>query len=148
SDSDVSPPRPTTGGLWHPSREEIDLGQVLCALADPNRLRVVAALLREEPGAARPYPWFGLPVGKAGRTHHFRVLREVGLIEVENHGNRATVRLRRADIDARFPGLFQAILAGTAPTADQRDGKIGEREEAAAEAAARDRRTTTEATAR
>jgi len=124
-----SPNASSPKSLWHPSREEIDLGEVFCALADPNRLRVVAALLREEPGARRPYPWFGLPVGKAGRTHHFRVLREVGLIEVEQHGNGATVRLRRDDIEARFPGLLQAILAGTAPPGPRGDADRAEEAE-------------------
>lgn len=30
---------------------------------------------------------FDLPVGKATRTHHFRVLREAGLIDQRFHGN-------------------------------------------------------------
>ncbi|XVQ07368.1 ArsR/SmtB family transcription factor [Spirillospora sp. CA-255316] len=101
--------------LRHPRREELDLSEILCALADPNRLRVVAALVEQPPGSVRPYSWFGLPIGKAGRTHHFRVLREAGLITVEQYGNRTAVSLRRDDIESRFPGLLSAIRAGTAP---------------------------------
>lgn len=101
--------------LLHPAREELDLTEVLCALAEPNRLRVVALLLSLPPGAAQPFPWFDLPVRKAGRTHHFRVLREAGLIAVEHHGNRATARLRAEDIESRFPGLLSAVGAGSPP---------------------------------
>ncbi|WP_017615103.1 ArsR/SmtB family transcription factor [Nocardiopsis salina] len=101
--------------LLHPARADLDLTEVLCAIAEPNRLRVVALLLALPPGSGRPYPWFDLPVRKAGRTHHFRVLREAGLIAVEQHGNRATARLRSEDIEERFPGLLSAVQAGAQP---------------------------------
>ena len=52
---------------------------------------------------------------RLGGTHHFRALREAGLIAVEQHGNRATARLRSDDIEERFPGLLTAVRAGAAP---------------------------------
>jgi DNA-binding transcriptional ArsR family regulator len=54
---------------------------------------------------------FGLDVSKSTLTHHFRVLREAGLIEQRVEGTARLNSLRRADIEARFPGLLDAVLA-------------------------------------
>jgi DNA-binding transcriptional ArsR family regulator len=62
---------------------------------------------------------FDLPIAKQTQTHHFRVLREAGLIDEIDYGNRKGIRLRRADIEKRFPGLLTLLGAespgGTAP---------------------------------
>lgn len=108
-------PTATPPEIHHPDRAELDLREVLCAIAEPNRLRVVAMLVHEPRDSAFPYPWFGLPVGKAGRTHHFRVLREAGVIFVGQRPNGTEVRLRWDDLEARFPGLLTAVKAGARP---------------------------------
>ncbi|MET8540610.1 helix-turn-helix domain-containing protein [Kitasatospora sp. NPDC004799] len=97
----------------HPSIEEMDLRAVLGALADPLRYGVVAALLREAEGAARTCASFELPVSKSTLTHHFRVLREAGLIRQVDRGNSRAATLRRADLDARFPGLLDLVRANS-----------------------------------
>lgn len=94
----------------HPATAEIDLGQVLTALGDPLRRQVVHDLLHDEPGIERTCTSFGLPVSKSTRTHHFRVLRESGLVRQVDRGNMRGVTLRREDIEERFPGLL-AIIA-------------------------------------
>jgi hypothetical protein len=43
------------------------------------------------------------------------VLREAGLLRLDNRGNRVLVSLRRDDVEARFPGLLNALLAGSTP---------------------------------
>jgi DNA-binding transcriptional ArsR family regulator len=95
--------------LVHPEADEIELTAVLHALSDPQRLTIVREL------AASPEPLscgsFALEVGKSTRTHHFRVLREAGLIEQRREGTRKLSVLRRADLDARFPGLLDSVLA-------------------------------------
>lgn len=98
--------------------EELDLGAVLGALADPLRRRVVTVLALDPADGDRSCSSFDLPVTKATRTHHFRVLREAGLVRQINYGNRSTVALRRADLDARFPGLL-ALLVEEAGRATQ-----------------------------
>jgi DNA-binding transcriptional ArsR family regulator len=53
---------------------------------------------------------FGLPITKSTATHHFRVLREAGVIEQCTDGTARLSSLRREDLDERFPGLLDAIL--------------------------------------
>jgi DNA-binding transcriptional ArsR family regulator len=86
---------------------ELDLSAVLQALSDPVRRSIVARLARE---GEVPCGGFDLPVTKSTRTYHFRVLREAGLIDQREEGNRKLNTLRRDDVDARFPGLLEAVL--------------------------------------
>ncbi|MEU7642150.1 helix-turn-helix domain-containing protein [Streptomyces sp. NPDC039016] len=95
----------------HPERAEIELGTVLSALADPLRRRVVRELAAGPDGEERTCSSFALPVGKATVTHHFRTLREAGLIRQVNRGNSRMATLRRADIERRFPGLLALLTA-------------------------------------
>ncbi|MFB7875298.1 MULTISPECIES: ArsR/SmtB family transcription factor [unclassified Nocardia] len=90
---------------------DLELGAVLAALADPLRRRVITLLALDPADGDRSCSSFDLPVTKATRTHHFRVLREAGLVRQVNHGNRSTVVLRRAALDARFPGLLGLLVA-------------------------------------
>lgn len=89
--------------------DEIQLGAVLSALADPHRRRVVHALVNDTEGSERSCTSFGLDLSKSTRSHHFRVLREAGLVHQVDHGNRSGVTLRRKDLDARFPGLLDLV---------------------------------------
>ncbi|HWU02126.1 MAG TPA: helix-turn-helix domain-containing protein [Novosphingobium sp.] len=97
--------------LPQPDRERIELGDVLAALADPLRREVVARLAAAPEGTERTCVSFGFPLAKASLTHHFRILREAGLIAQTDYGNRRMSSLRRADIDARFPGLLALLEA-------------------------------------
>jgi len=91
---------------------ELDLSLILHALSDPQRRTIVRELAaREEPV---PCGSIELGVGKSTRTHHFRVLREAGLIEQRREGTRKLTSLRRAEVDATFPGLLDAVLAPVA----------------------------------
>ena len=97
-----------------PAREDIELGAVLHALSDPTRLQIVTAL-DSRPDAC-PSGSFDVPVSKSTCTHHFRVLREAGVISQRPEGTSRLNTLRREDLDARFPGLLDAILdAGVTP---------------------------------
>jgi DNA-binding transcriptional ArsR family regulator len=46
---------------------------------------------------------------KASKTHHWRVLREAGLILQRDAGNGTFVRLRRTEFERRFPGLLDTL---------------------------------------
>jgi DNA-binding transcriptional ArsR family regulator len=100
--------------LHHPARNEIELPAVLQALSDPQRLHIVRELASDlEP---RPCGTIEMPVTKSTMTHHFRVLREAGVIRQERHGTTKLTSLRREDLDTRFPGLLNAVL-GSGSTA-------------------------------
>ncbi|MDX6673268.1 MAG: hypothetical protein QOH11_686, partial [Solirubrobacteraceae bacterium] len=92
----------------------IDLPGVLHALSDPQRLRIVRTLA-DEP-APRRCGSFNLDVTKSTLTHHFRVLREAGVIEQRVEGTARLNSLRREDLDQRFPGLLDAVLESTPVT--------------------------------
>jgi DNA-binding transcriptional ArsR family regulator len=95
--------------LYHPQPEELDLPTVLHALSDPQRLQIVRELSADpEPRACGS---FDLDVSKSTCTHHFRVLREAGVIEQRQLGTSRLNSLRRDDLDERFPGLLDAVLA-------------------------------------
>jgi DNA-binding transcriptional ArsR family regulator len=92
----------------HPETSEIDLSAVLHALSDPQRREIVRGLAAS--AAPRPCGSFAPGITKSTRTHHFRVLREAGLIEQWKDGTSKFSVLRRADLDSRFPGLLDSVL--------------------------------------
>jgi DNA-binding transcriptional ArsR family regulator len=96
--------------LVHPEREELELSAILHALSDPMRLRIVADLAS---GEERSCKSFDLPVVKSTCTHHFRVLREAGVIRQRLEGTTRLNSLRREDLDARCPGLLDAVLGAS-----------------------------------
>jgi DNA-binding transcriptional ArsR family regulator len=100
--------RRTMNSMDHPSRDEIELPAVLHALSDPVRLGMVRDL-----AAAGECPCRALNVAvtKSTATHHFKVLREAGLIQQRQQGTARLNSLRADDLEARFPGLLRTILA-------------------------------------
>jgi DNA-binding transcriptional ArsR family regulator len=97
--------------LYHPARDEIQLAGVLHSLSDPQRLRIVQLLaLADGPVQCRS---LSLPVTKSTATHHFRVLREAGVIHQEPSGTSKLTTLRREDLEVRFPSLLEAVLAAS-----------------------------------
>jgi DNA-binding transcriptional ArsR family regulator len=94
----------------HPSKEDITLEGILSALADPMRMRILQSLLREEGcmSCCKAAPTSDM--AKSTLSHHFRILREAGLIRTVKRGveNRNTLRLD--EVNERFPGLLKTIV--------------------------------------
>lgn len=93
--------------LTHPAIDDVTLTQVLYALSDPVRLGVVRQLDREGEATCSALDG-GRP--KSSMSHHFRVLREAGLVRTKTDGAAHMNELRRAELDRRFPGLLDAVL--------------------------------------
>jgi DNA-binding transcriptional ArsR family regulator len=93
--------------LKHPAHDDLSLERVLYALSDSIRLDIVRHLARVEVATCGELDG-GRP--KSTVSHHFKVLREAGLVMTENNGTNHMNRLRHADIESRFPGLLAAIL--------------------------------------
>jgi DNA-binding transcriptional ArsR family regulator len=106
------------GGVRHPEpNPDVDrlmLTDVLAALSDPLRVGLVRLLAD---GEEHNFGEFAVPVAKSTLSHHLKVLNTAGLTWRRDEGTRCYVRLRRADVDARFPNLLDTVLAA----ADQDD---------------------------
>lgn len=94
--------------LLHPDRDELLLANVLYALGDPIRLKIVRQLARE---GEKTCGAFGCATPKSTLSHHFRLLREAGIIHSRKSGTHYMNTLRRSDLDARFPHLLDTILS-------------------------------------
>lgn len=101
----------TATNLVHPSRDEMRFTDVSAALSDPLRLAIVALLADVEPDCELACTTFALPVSKSTQSGHFRALREAGVIRQRDEGTRRLNRLRRDDLDSRFPGLLDLAIA-------------------------------------
>lgn len=96
--------------LLHPTREDLSLPAILYALGDPARLRIVGQLAETNEAISCGDLSVVKEVPKSTGSHHFKVLREAGLIRMVPQGRRVLVSLRREDLEAQFPGLLEAIL--------------------------------------
>ena len=97
--------------LPEPAPESMRLESVLSALGDPVRLQIVKQL--HESGAPKACGSFGLPVGKSTASHHFKVLREAGVLRQRVLGRERHSELRSADLEKRFPGLLGSVLGAS-----------------------------------
>ncbi len=91
--------------------EVLELSAVLAALSDPIRLRIAARLAEGDECSCGN---FDLPVTKSTCSHHFRVLREAGVIATRIDGKTRMNRLRRDELEQAFPGLLDAVLRANA----------------------------------
>jgi DNA-binding transcriptional ArsR family regulator len=96
--------RPT---LIHPEPNEFDLLDILHALSDPTRMTIVRTLRAAPERACGTFP---VDVAPSTLTHHFRVLREAGVIRQREDGNRRWTALRGEDLETRFPSVLDAIV--------------------------------------
>ena len=99
--------------LPHPTADQITLPNVLAVLGDPTRLAVVAYLARHE-GTAMNCGQFLDFGSKTNLSYHLAKLREAGVTQTEIVGTSRLITLRRADLDRRFPGLLDSVIAGAA----------------------------------
>jgi DNA-binding transcriptional ArsR family regulator len=90
-----------------PAQRALSLARVLHALSDPVRLGIARLAADGELACNQ----FGLDLPKATLSHHFKVLRQAGIINVRCQGTRHMTSLNRKELDRQFPGLMKAVLA-------------------------------------
>jgi DNA-binding transcriptional ArsR family regulator len=100
--------------LEQPDTEKIALADIMSALSDDVRLRLVAFLADGQYHPCRP-EHFDIGLHKSTLSHHFRVLREAGVTMTKINGRNHHVRLRMEDLAGRFPGLLDAVLRALPP---------------------------------
>jgi DNA-binding transcriptional ArsR family regulator len=100
--------QPITETLSHPATSEIELGAVLHALSDEVRLSIVLAVADN---AECAMGGIDVPVSKSTCTHHFKVLRDAGVLRQRQVGTARLNTLRAEELNQRFPGLLDSVLS-------------------------------------
>jgi DNA-binding transcriptional ArsR family regulator len=85
-----------------------DLARVLHALGDPVRLDIVRQLAHQ---GEIPCGGFGVEMPKSSLSHHFRVLREAGILGMRSEGTSILNYLLSEELERRFPGMLRGILS-------------------------------------
>jgi DNA-binding transcriptional ArsR family regulator len=96
--------------LHHPDKDRISLPAVLAALGDDTRLAILGHLARSDE-ACMTCGQFSDIASKTSLSYHLAKLREAGVIRVEPRGTARLVSLRREDLDSRFPGFLDSVIA-------------------------------------
>ena len=94
----------------HPPVEALDLPTILRTLGDPLRLELVKLLAD---GGEHPCGELTEALGVPASTgsYHTRLMREAGITRTRAAGTTRYISLRRDDLEARFPGLVDILLA-------------------------------------
>ncbi|MGJ5819734.1 ArsR/SmtB family transcription factor [Paludibaculum fermentans] len=90
-----------------PTKDQIELSEVMYALSDPVRLEIVAFLAQR---GEQPCSTCCVDMPKSSLSHHYKVLRETGVISTRIEGTRHFNSLRADDLNTRFPGLLSSIV--------------------------------------
>lgn len=85
----------------------LEVVTVLRALADPVRLELVRQLRESDTPIA--CGTFEVSVAKNTLSHHFKTLRESGVIVTHREGTQALNVLQEESLNAAFPGLLDAV---------------------------------------
>ena len=102
--------------LFHPSIEEVTVEAILHALSDPVRVAMYADIVAQEcPQSCSNFLMIrDKAIPKSTLSQHFKILREAGLIRSERHGVELQNVSRCTELEGRFPGLINAIVAAHA----------------------------------
>ncbi|MFI6168422.1 ArsR/SmtB family transcription factor [Nocardia sp. NPDC051052] len=84
------------------------LAAVLGAIQDPIRLEMVRRL--SNAGTAVRCNELYEVINKSTATHHFKILREAGVIERVIVDGQIWQRLRAADVETALPGLLTSVV--------------------------------------
>ena len=98
--------------MYRHNLKKMPLSSIFDALSDPVRLEVIVSLLHQDEitcGECKQ------TVSKSTMSHHFKVLREAGLIQKREKGTAHFLSVRRADIEARLPGLLALLSKAKKP---------------------------------
>lgn len=97
--------------LPHPELDQITLPNVLAALGDETRLAIVGCLARADIVSGLVCGQLNGLCSKTNLTYHVAKLREAGVVQVTPEGTRRRVTLRRDDLEGRFPGFLDSVIA-------------------------------------
>ncbi len=109
--------------LPHPSVDQLDLASILGVLGDQTRLGIVAYLAGngDKPLNCGQFLVLG---SKTNISYHLAKLREAGVTRTEAVGTSRLITLRRDDLDRRFPGLLDSIIASAGELPGLEDARV------------------------
>lgn len=105
-----------TKPLVHPAIEDVPVEAILHALSDKHRVALFSQIFHQDnPSSCTTLSCvLDQPIPKSTLSQHMRILREAGLIRGERHGVEMRNTSRYAEVEARYPGLLQAIVSAYA----------------------------------
>jgi DNA-binding transcriptional ArsR family regulator len=89
-----------------PNLKKMPVSTIFDALSDSARLEIILCLLEKTEiscGECKS------PLSKSTMSHHFKVLREAGLIQKREEGKQHFISLRRDEIEKRLPGFLESL---------------------------------------
>ena len=110
ADAQYAAPADLPEALPEPAVSDLRLDAIFGVLGDPLRLTIVQKLILESEAYDHPCGWFGFDRPKSSLTHHFKALREAGVIRQRQYGLERRSRVRTEDLESRFPGLLQLVV--------------------------------------
>jgi DNA-binding transcriptional ArsR family regulator len=90
-----------------PNLKKMPLSTIFNALSDPVRMQIIISLLEEEEiscGQCKDHL-----LSKSTMSHHFKVLREAGLIQRREEGKTHFISLRLEELESRLPGFLDIL---------------------------------------
>ncbi|MES1988371.1 MAG: helix-turn-helix domain-containing protein [Pseudomonadota bacterium] len=97
--------------IKHPNIEQVELIEILYALADPTRMEIVVRLAKA--GRKLTCGELDLNRPKSSMSHHFKILRSAGLVETLVDGTEHMNSLRLEEIEQKYPGVLESVLKAT-----------------------------------
>lgn len=94
--------------IKHPTIEQVELTDIMYALADPTRLEIVVMLAQA--GKKLTCGEINLNRPKSSMSHHFKILRSAGLVETLIEGTEHMNSLRLEEVEGKYPGVLSAVL--------------------------------------
>lgn len=89
---------------------QLCLSDVLYALSDPVRLEIVKQI---EQAGNLCCGQLDVQMPKSTLSHHFRILRESGVVGTESQGTFLVNHIRKEALESQYPGLLDCILASS-----------------------------------
>lgn len=92
---------------YSPNLKKMPLSSIFNALSDPVRMKIVLILLEKNEiscGQCNDHL-----LSKSTMSHHFKVLREAGLIQRREEGKTHFISLRLIELENRLPGFLEIL---------------------------------------
>lgn len=91
---------------YSPNLKKMPISTLFDALSDPARIEIIQVLLEEKEISCGQCK---TELSKSTMSHHFKVLRESGLIQRREDGKIHYISLREEEIESRMPGLLKVL---------------------------------------